>query len=125
MICVTSSCSNNLVKKASNSSDEVDNFLEVNHANLDISNNNYNSGFNIMESDIDKNNVILAGEGYAVAKNYGFELALLKQLNQKDKIRYLLAETGYSSSCYIDEYLIEKYTDNFKSNNNNNMLVTI
>ena len=91
----------------------------------DISNNNYNSGFNIMESDIDKNNVILAGEGYAVAKNYGFELALLKQLNQKDKIRYLLAETGYSSSCYIDEYLIEKYTDNFKSNNNNNMLVTI
>jgi len=105
MICVTSSCSNNLVKKASNSNDAVDNFLEVNHANLDISNNKYNSGFNIMDSDIDKNNVILAGEGHAVAENSELELALLKHLNQKDKIRYLLAEMGYSSSCYINEYL--------------------
>lgn len=105
IICVISVCSYEFTQKTSNSNDEVDNFVEVNHANLDISNNTCNSGFNIMDSDSDKNNVILAGEGHAVAINYGLELALLKHLNQKDKVRYLLAEIGFSSSCYINEYL--------------------
>ncbi len=105
IICFISGCYNNPTKKSSTSSDAVNNFLEENHASVDISKDNHNNGFSIMDSDIKKNNVILTGEGHAVAKNYEVKLALLKHLNQKDKISYLLAEIGYSSSCYINEYL--------------------
>lgn len=105
IIYVTSGCSNKSTEKTSSSYDEVNNFLEDNHANVDIINDDYNNGFSILDSDIDKNNIILAGEAHAIAKNYELELALLKHLNQKNKIRYLLAEMGYSSSCYINEYL--------------------
>ncbi|HBP62820.1 MAG TPA: hypothetical protein DD730_00775 [Desulfosporosinus sp.] len=105
IIFVASGCSNKSTEKASSSYDEVNNFLEENHANVDISNYGYNNRFSILDSDIDKNNIILAGETHAVAKNYELELTLLKHLNQKNKIRYLLAEMGYSDSCYINEYL--------------------
>ncbi len=105
IISVFSGCSNNYTKKQAISGNPVNDFLEKNHANVDISNGNYNNGFSIMDSDIKKNNVILTGEDHAVAKNFEVKLALLKHLNQKEKIRYLLVEMGYSNSCYINEYL--------------------
>lgn len=105
MISFTSSCSNNSTKKVNTSLDKVNSYLVKNYANVDISKDNYKNGLSIMDSDIDKNNIILVGEEHAVAKNYEIQLALLKNFNKTDKVRYLLAEIGYSSSCYINEYL--------------------
>lgn len=105
MIGVTSGCSNNLITKTNTPYDEINNFLEQNYASVDINKENYGNGFSIMDSDIDKSKIILAGEAHAISANYKLRLALLKHLNQKDNVRYLLAETGYSSSCYINDYL--------------------
>lgn len=58
-----------------------------------------------MDSDINKNNVILTGEGHAIAKNYRLEMELLKKVNKNNNIRYLLAEMSYSFSCFVNEYL--------------------
>ncbi|MDD3225616.1 MAG: hypothetical protein PHX70_13125 [Clostridium sp.] len=102
IVCVSCSCSSNSSQKSSDSSDKVDTFLEENHASIDV---NKNSGFNLMDSDIKNNRVILTGEAHAIAKNYQVKLALLKYLNKKYKVKALLTELSYSDSCYINEYL--------------------
>lgn len=79
----------------------IDGFLKQNHT--EISASSYN--FNLLDSDIVKNDVILAGEGHAVAENFNIKFQLLKYLNKKYNIKYLLVELGYSSSCYINQYL--------------------
>lgn len=103
--CITSGCASNPTFTASTPEDEINNFLKQNHSNLDLSKKNHNNGFNIMDSDIDKASVILAGEAHAIATNYTLKLALLKYLNEKHNVRCLLGEMGYSQSCYINEYL--------------------
>lgn len=83
----------------------VNTYLGKNHASIDISSNNTDNQFSILDEDIRRNTVILAGETHAVKDNFGLKLALIKYLNQKYDIKYLLEEMGYSSSCFINQYL--------------------
>jgi len=67
IIFVASGCSNKSTEQTINPNDEVNNFLEENYANVDLSKYGYNNKFSILDSDIDKNNVILAGEGQIIS----------------------------------------------------------
>lgn len=104
MVCITNGC-NNRVKSSNASYNKVNSFLEKNHASIYVNNGNISNNFKILDSDINKNDIILTGEEHAIKGNYELKLSLLKYLNQKYNIRYLLDEIGYSSSCFINQYL--------------------
>lgn len=105
LLCIVFLCFGRLTRKASTLFNGKDVYLEKNHADIDLNNDNLNDKFNILDSDIDKNDVILTGEGHAIKDNYILELDLLKYMNQKYSVRYLLEELGYSQCCIINQYL--------------------
>ncbi|MDV3429629.1 MAG: hypothetical protein LIR50_21975 [Bacillota bacterium] len=80
----------------------MNNYLEKNHSEIDV---NSCTGFNLLDEDIKKNDVILAGEYSGVSKNYLVKLSLFKYLNEKHGVRYLLEDIGYSQAYFINEYL--------------------
>lgn len=80
----------------------VNNYLEKNHSEI---NTEAFTGFNLLDEDINKNDVILAGEYSGVGKNYLVKLSMVKYLNEKYNIRYLLEDIGYSQACIINQYL--------------------
>lgn len=95
-VCLTASCS------SYDKSVDINSYLTKNHAEIKIDDN---SGFNIMDKDFIKSDVILTGEGHAISKNYQVKLSMIKYLNEKYKLKYLLEESGYSQSCFINQYL--------------------
>ncbi|MFA6939828.1 MAG: hypothetical protein WCQ54_02450 [Clostridiaceae bacterium] len=95
-ICLTASCSSN------DKSIDMNSYLTKNHAEINIHDC---SGFNLLDKDITKSDVILTGEAHAISKNYQVKLSMIKYLNEKYKLKYLLEEIGYSQSCFINQYL--------------------
>lgn len=81
---------------------DTNTYLEKNHTEIDVDDC---SGFNLLDEDINKNDVILTGEYNAVNESYQAKLSMLKYMNKKYNVRYLLEEIGYSQSCFINEYL--------------------
>lgn len=47
----------------------------------------------------------MAGELHGVKMNYELQLGLIKYLNSKAGVRYILGEFGYSVGEYINKYL--------------------
>lgn len=81
---------------------DMNKYLDKNHAEIDL---DLGSGFNLLDEDIVKSDVILTGEYSNVSKNYQVKLSLLKYLNKKYNVRYLLENISYSESGLINEYL--------------------
>ncbi len=92
------------------SSVEKAEYLDKNSSELNAS---YNSkDYNKFISDLNKNEVFLAGEMHGIKENYTLRLNLLMYLNENAGVKYYLAEMGYSSSFYLNKYLStgdEKY----------------
>lgn len=59
----------------------------------------------LLESDLSGKEVILTGEMHAVGMNTELELYMLKYLNQKQNVNYLLCETGFASGQLFNKYL--------------------
>ncbi|MFA6939827.1 MAG: hypothetical protein WCQ54_02445 [Clostridiaceae bacterium] len=81
---------------------DMNKYLDENHAEIDL---DTGSGFSLMDEDIVKSDVILTGEYSNVSKNYQVKLSLLKYLNKKYNVRYLLENISYSQSSLLNEYL--------------------
>ncbi|MDV3429628.1 MAG: hypothetical protein LIR50_21970 [Bacillota bacterium] len=81
---------------------DMNNYLEKNHSEIDTK---ACTNFNLLDEDINKNNVIIAGEYKGVSKNYQIKLSLLKYLNEKHGVRYLLENIGYSEAYFLNQYL--------------------
>ncbi|MDV3429627.1 MAG: hypothetical protein LIR50_21965 [Bacillota bacterium] len=80
----------------------IDGYLEENHAEINLKSA---SGFSLLDEGMKKSDVILAGKSGGLDENYQLKLSLLKYLNKKQDVRYLLEELGYSESSLINEYL--------------------
>lgn len=100
IVCIAGRYFVKAIKESAYSHYAMNSYIEKNYTNIDMS-----SGFSILDRDFNSSSVILTGEEHAVKSNYKIKLALLKYLNQKYDVRYLLAEIGYSSSCFINQYL--------------------
>jgi hypothetical protein len=55
--------------------------------------------------DSSKYDIFLAGETHATKIDYVMELAMLEFLNKSAGVKYILLETGYASSAYLNLYL--------------------
>lgn len=80
----------------------ISEYLKKNHAEINLKSA---SGFSLMDKDISESDVILTGISGSADQNYQLKLSLLKYLNKKQDVRYLLEEMGYSESSLINEYL--------------------
>ena len=83
---------------------DTDKYLKKNYSEMNLE-EDYIKGLSILDKDLKKYDVFLAGERHAVEKNYDIKLAFIKYLNQKADVRYILSEDGYSISAYLNEYL--------------------
>ena len=84
--------------------DDTDKYLKKNHSGMNLE-EDYIKGLSILDRDLKKYDVFLAGECHGVKNNYDIRLALIKYFNQKTGVRYFLCEYGYSISAYLNEYL--------------------
>lgn len=105
VFCITARYGDSLAGNVYASFNGVNSYLRKNHTSIDMNSNDINGKFSILDDDISRSSVILTGEAHAVKDNYILRLALIKYLNQKFDVKYLLTEIGYSSSCYINQYL--------------------
>lgn len=62
-------------------------------------------GLELLESDIDNNDIFLAGEAHGSIKSIDMNLYLLKYFIEKGDIKYILYESGYADSQYLNRYL--------------------
>jgi uncharacterized iron-regulated protein len=83
----------------------MEDYLSKNNSNVDLQKESYIEDFNIFNKDLKSYDVFLAGEGHSIAINYDMQLSLLKYLNKKAGVRYLLLEMAYSSSIDFQQYL--------------------
>lgn len=77
-------------------------YIEKNHISLNLKEKDYIKDFSILDKDIRKHDVFLAGEVHGVKMNYDLQLELIKYLNNKVDVRYILGEFGYSVSEHIN-----------------------
>ena len=71
---------------------------------IDITDNTF-KGLELLESDIDNNYIFLAGEAHGSIKSIDMNLYLLKYFIEKGDIKYILYESGYADSQYLNRYL--------------------
>lgn len=81
---------------------DMNKYLDENHSEINL---DTGSGFSLLNEDIKKSDVILAGEYSNVGSNYQVKLSLLKYLNKNYGVKYLLEDMNYSTSGLINEYL--------------------
>ncbi|WP_438444521.1 erythromycin esterase family protein [Gorillibacterium sp. sgz5001074] len=75
------------------------------HAVLNFSGDVGKSGLSLLDRDVSKNDLILAGEGHAIQANTELQLQLIRYLHEKAGIRYIALEMGYSGASLFNEYL--------------------
>jgi hypothetical protein len=63
----------------------------------------YQSGLEAL--DTSKYDIFLSGEAHATRKNYDAELALIQYLHEKAGVRYILMESGFAATAYLNMYL--------------------
>lgn len=80
-------------------------YIEKNYIGLNLKDGDYIKDFSILDKDIRKHDVFLAGEAHGVKMNYDLQLELIKYLNNKADVRYILGEFGYSVGEHINKYL--------------------
>ncbi len=61
--------------------------------------------FDIMQSDIEKNQLILVGEVHGIGESENFDFNLFKKLYTKHGVRNYLAELDFSQATYMNQYL--------------------
>lgn len=71
---------------------------------IDVTDNTF-KGLELLESDIDNNDIFLAGEAHGSIKSIDMNLYLLKYFIEKGDIKYILYESGYADSQYLNRYL--------------------
>lgn len=71
---------------------------------IDVTDNTF-KGLELLESDIDNNDIFLAGEAHGSIKSIDMNLYLLKYFIEKGDIKYILYEGGYADSQYLNNYL--------------------
>lgn len=71
---------------------------------IDVTDNTF-KGLELLESDIDNNYIFLAGEAHGSIKSIDMNLYLLKYFIEKGDIKYILYESGYADSQYLNRYL--------------------
>lgn len=105
VLCIPGAYFARIISKVYASRNVVNTYIEKNHADINMDNSITTNDFSILDSDFTRNTVILTGEEHAVGANYKLKLALIKYLNKKYDVNYILDEIGYSSSCFINQYL--------------------
>lgn len=71
---------------------------------IDVTDNTF-KGLELLESDIDNNDIFLAGEAHGSIKSIDMNLYLLKYFIEKVNIKYILYEGGYADAQYLNNYL--------------------
>lgn len=71
---------------------------------IDVTDNTF-KGLELLESDIDNNDIFLAGEAHGSIKSIDMNLYLLKYFIEKGDIKYILYEGGYADAQYLNNYL--------------------
>lgn len=71
---------------------------------IDVTDNTF-KGLELLQSDIDNNDIFLAGEAHGSIKSIDMNLYLLKYFIEKGDIKYILYEAGYAYAQYLNTYL--------------------
>ncbi len=91
----------------SNSSIEymMDDYLSKHTQSFEIDKNEQFSHDILESSDVKNIEIFLTGECHGIKANYALKMAFLKHLKKQVKIRYLIEETSFLTSYYINQYL--------------------
>ncbi|MCH4886294.1 erythromycin esterase family protein [Acidaminobacter sp. JC074] len=85
--------------------DAIEDYLSSNYVDLDFDNDDYDEGLNTLDRDIESNEIFFTAEIHGVHANSELKMAFIKYFKDKANFKYLLSETSYSSSYFINRFL--------------------
>lgn len=105
-----------LPKDTKSQDTKLESFMKKNSVELNMGKEDDFKGFDLLDKDIEKSDVILTGEQHNMGVIYDLQIKFMKYLNQKYGVRYYLCEQPYSHTQLLNKYLTsgdEKYLNKF------------
>lgn len=83
----------------------IEDYLLKNSVAISIDNDIYDKNLNILDMDVKSNKIFLTAEVHGVKANSQLKIKFIKYFKEKTNFKYLLSETSYSISYFLNKFL--------------------